>query len=116
MPKPDSRPAALITGGASGIGMAIATLYVRNGYRVAIADMDSDKGQLAVSELEQLGPAIFIPADVSHAEEAREAVVESVKKFGRLEVVVNNAGILEPAGFILNSDAELERVIAVNLC
>lgn len=116
MPKPDTRPAMLITGGASGIGLAIATLYAERGYRVAIADMDRDKGQMAVSEIERLGPAILIPADVSHPEEARDAVVESVNRFGRLQVVVNNAGILEPPGFILNSDAELARVIAVNLC
>jgi NAD(P)-dependent dehydrogenase (short-subunit alcohol dehydrogenase family) len=116
MPKADSRPAALITGGASGIGLAIATLYAQRGYRVAIADINTDKGQIAASELERLGPAIFIPADVSHAGEARDAVVESVKKFGKLAVVINNAGILEPEGFILNTEAELERVIAVNLC
>jgi len=116
MPKPDTRPAALITGGASGIGLAICTLYAQRGYRIAIADVDTDKGHRTVAELERYGPAIFIPANVGRTEEARQAVVESVNRFGRLEVVINNAGILEPEGFILNTDAELERVIAVNLC
>jgi NAD(P)-dependent dehydrogenase (short-subunit alcohol dehydrogenase family) len=116
MPEPDRRPVAFITGGASGIGLATARLYAQRGYRVAVADNDGDRGEMAVKELESATRAAFIKADVSRPEEARFAVVEAVRKFGKLDAAVNNAGILGPEGFILNADEELERVISINLC
>lgn len=116
MPRPDKRAAAFITGGASGIGLAIARTFVERDYRVAIVDLDADQGESAVAELSRTGPAVFIKTDVSRADDARNAIVSAVKSFGKLDVVVNNAGILGPDGFLLCDDQKLERVIATNLC
>jgi NAD(P)-dependent dehydrogenase (short-subunit alcohol dehydrogenase family) len=114
MPKLDKRPTAFITGGASGIGFAIARNFVQRDYRVAIVDSDSEGGEKVIGELTGFGEAIFINADISRADEARNAIVQSVKVFGKLDVVVNNAGILGPEGFILHTDSDHERVIDVN--
>jgi len=88
---------ALITGGASGIGLGTAILFAREGAKVAILDIpDGDEVQ-ALHDIRRAaghdGAATFVPCDVSNPDQVRPAVEKTVREFGRLDVVVANAGI-----------------------
>lgn len=82
---------ALITGGNRGIGLATAQLFEQEGARVAIVGRDADAGHAAV---ETLRDAIFIQADVSRAGDCQRAVDETIRAFGQLNILFNNAGII----------------------
>lgn len=86
--------AAIVTGGASGIGRATALLFAQAGARVAIFDLDEEGGQGAVEEIQSNnGTAIFVRADVSQAQDVAAAVKRTVGEFGRLDVIFNGAGL-----------------------
>src|ERR1700741_5327285 len=88
-----TRPAVLITGALTGIGRATALAFAREGARIAVSGRHDDKGKALVSELQELGAeATFIKSDVRHEDEVRALVDETVRRFGRLDVAVNNAG------------------------
>lgn len=80
---------AIITGGSSGIGKAIAERYAWEGMEVVIADVNVEKGQKLADEV----GCDFIECDVSEQEQVESLVEEAVERFGRLDVMVNNAGI-----------------------
>ena len=105
---------ALVTGGAHGIGLAIAKRYVAEGASVTIADIDSTAGQAAA---DALGPAKcrFIAADVGNAGDAENAVAATCQAFGGLDILVNNAGIIHGADFLELKEADFDRVLRVNL-
>lgn len=93
---------ALITGGASGIGRATVTAFLREGARVAIADIDLEAAQRAVAEEEAAGHpgrVLAIRTDVSSWEDVQAAVAQTAAAFGKLDVIFNNAGI--PGGYPL---------------
>ena len=85
---------ALITGGASGIGLATATLFAQSGARVAINDLpDSPALAKAVADLEANGHAVLAaPGDVGNADAARDMVERAAQSMGRLDYLINNAG------------------------
>jgi len=86
--------AVLITGGTSGIGRATALLFAQEGARVAIAGRDEGRGREVVDEIETGGGmALFLPCDVRLPGDCRRAVDETVRAFGRLDVLFNNAGV-----------------------
>ena len=112
--EPNEDRAALVTGGAQGIGKGIAARLLADGYRVVIADMDAEAGREAAAELDG---AVFIETDVSSESSVRECVASTVERFGRLDALVNNAGIADPQNPPVESltlDA-WSRVLAVNL-
>jgi NAD(P)-dependent dehydrogenase (short-subunit alcohol dehydrogenase family) len=80
---------ALVTGGAQGIGRAIAGLLASRGYRVAIADLRAPAGRLGAG-------LFFLRTDVSSEPSVRACVRTTVKRFGRLDALINNAGIASP--------------------
>ena len=86
-----SNQVALITGGNRGIGLATAQLFERQGARVAIVGRDADAGRAALA---QLNGAIFVRADVTRADDCQRAVDETLRAFGQLNVLFNNAGII----------------------
>ena len=88
----------IVTGGAHGIGEAAVLAFAREGYRVALIDVDQAAGDRVASRAGSVpGRVVCIRADVSRAGEAREAVGKVVSAFGGIDVVFNNAGI-QPAG------------------
>jgi NAD(P)-dependent dehydrogenase (short-subunit alcohol dehydrogenase family) len=107
---------ALITGGASGIGRATALLFAREGAAVAVADVDQVNGEAVVREIvEQGGRAIFIRCDVTQAADCERAVAQTVGTLGGLDVLSNNAGIIRRAAVPETSEADWDRVMAVNV-
>lgn len=85
---------AIVTGGASGIGLAVAIAYAKEGAKVVISDINDEHGANAVKQIEELGGvATYIKADTSKAEEVEALVNGTVSTFGGLDIICNNAGI-----------------------
>src|SRR6267378_6647781 len=85
---------ALVTGGASGIGEAVAELLAREGASVAVTDIDDLKGPEVVAGIKKAGhEAVFLHQDVTSEARWVEVVTEVEKRFGRLDILVSNAGI-----------------------
>lgn len=108
---------AIVTGGGSGIGREIARLYVREGAKVIVADIDEKGGSETVSEIKNdNGEAFFIKADSSSADENKMLVDETIKKYGALHIACNNAGIGGPLAQTGEYPIEgWDKVIAINL-
>ncbi len=105
---------ALVTGGSSGIGAAIARRFVSEGARVVVADQDQPRGTALCEELGSL--ARFQSLDVSSAASFALAVEHTVGAEGKLDVLVNNAGITLPAETVENTTLEqFEQLVAVNV-
>jgi glucose 1-dehydrogenase len=103
---------AIVTGGAHGIGLAIARRYAAEGARVVIADVDAAAGQAAA---EALGNVRFVATDVGDAQAAENVVADTCRAFGALDILVNNAGIIHGADFLELAEADFDRVLRVNL-
>jgi len=105
---------AIVTGGAGGLGRATVELFVEEGARVVIADVDTAGGKALATEL---GPAVaFQPTDVADADDMQQAVDFAVGELGGLHVMVNNAGIGGSHKRFLDDDFEdFERTMAVNI-
>lgn len=113
MGKLDGR-AAVITGGASGIGEATVRLFVAAGARVVIADLQDAKGEALAKELG--ASAVYQRTDVTKDADVRAAVERATREFGRLDCVYNNAGITGASGQIdAISPDEFDATIAVDL-
>ena len=84
---------ALITGAASGIGHAIARRYVEAGGKVIIADLNADGAAKSANELGDTKTAIGIAMDVSKEDQVNAGIEQAVKAFGRIDILVSNAGI-----------------------
>ncbi len=104
---------ALITGGASGIGAATARLFVAEGARVALCDIQEQKGATLARELGEA--AFYVPLDVTSESSWRAAVVAAVGKFGAITTVINSAGISVPANIEQETLEGFRRTIAINL-
>jgi NAD(P)-dependent dehydrogenase (short-subunit alcohol dehydrogenase family) len=108
--------AALITGGASGIGRATAFLFAREGAAISIVDLDESGGQgVAQDIIDSGGRAIFVRCDVTEAVDCQRAVEETIAQLGRLDILFNNAGIIWRATVLETTEAEWDRVMAVNV-
>jgi 3-oxoacyl-[acyl-carrier protein] reductase len=114
--KPEGK-IALITGGSRGIGAAIAKRLAADGANVAITyTKGTDAAASVVKEIERTGrKAIAIQADAADAEAVKAAVEKTVATFGRLDVLVNNAGTAIPKKFEETTLEEMDRVIDINL-
>lgn len=102
-----------VTGGARGIGLATAKALARNGARVAIADLDPEVAESALPELEP--NAIAIGLDVTDRKGFRGFLDIVEERLGRLDVLVNNAGIMPLGRFVEEDDEVTDRILAVNL-
>ena len=100
-------PVVLITGALTGIGRATAVAFARSGARVVVSGRRQDAGQALAAELRNLGAeAEFVQADVRHEDDVRNLVDKTVKRFGRLDVAVNNAGTEGKPGPVTEQTAE----------
>jgi glucose 1-dehydrogenase len=106
---------AIVTGGAKGIGFAIARRFVSDGARVVIADINEDAGSHAVEELGALGAVRFVRCDVGDKADIDNLVASTVAAWGSIDVAVSNAGIAHGADFLDVSEADFDRVLRVNL-
>lgn len=106
---------ALVTGGASGIGAATVRLLATEGARVAFADRNETGGAMLVSELNQSRlETLFVKADLTSEADGRHAVAETLKTFGALDILINNAGANDAIG-LEQSPAEFTSSLQKNL-
>lgn len=106
---------AIVTGGAKGIGRAIALRFAAGDARVVVADRDEDAGSRAVEDIGQHGAVRFIRCDVGDKAEVDNLVAATIQAWGSLDILVNNAGIVHGADFLDVSEADFDRVLRVNL-
>ncbi|SEK26502.1 D-sorbitol dehydrogenase (acceptor) [Roseivivax marinus] len=104
---------ALITGAARGIGRAFAEAYVREGARVALADIDIDRARAAASEIGEA--AIAVEMDVTRQESIDAAVAETADRLGQIDILINNAAIFTAAPLTEIERADYDRVFAINV-
>jgi meso-butanediol dehydrogenase/(S,S)-butanediol dehydrogenase/diacetyl reductase len=107
---------AAVTGGAQGIGAAIARRFFQDGARVAVLDINASKAQAVAEECSAAGRAgVAIKCDVSERDSVFHAVEQVVKECGGLHVMVANAGICQVRPFMQLSEADWDRMLAVNV-
>src|SRR5256885_16856695 len=108
---------ALVTGGASGIGAAVAELLAREGASVAVTDIDDLRGPEIVAGIKKAGhEAVFLHQDVTSEARWVEVVAEVEKRFGRLDILVSNAGIgISVPSIVEMSLEDWRRQTAINL-
>ena len=110
-----STPVAVVTGGARGIGLAIGRWFLAQGHRVALLDIDRATLDAAVAEIDRPAEVLAVHADVSDPQAVRQGIDAVVARFGRIDALVNNAGVavFKPIGE--TSFEEWRKVLATNL-
>ena len=106
---------ALVTGAARGIGLAVAKRFLGESYRVALLDIEGELLQQSVKALNDPDNTLAIHADVSDADAVAKAFAAVQDRFGRLDALVNNAGIAIFKPLLETTQADWDRVLAVNL-
>ncbi len=106
----------IVTGGAKGIGRACVQRFAREGARVVIADIDAEAGEALAKSLKAAGgEGFFRECDVTHRLDVRNTVQAAVDVYGRLDFLINNAGIVHAADFLDLKEEDFDRVLSVNL-
>lgn len=106
---------AIVTGGSSGIGFACAKLLLSEGARVCICARNPQKLEKAAAELSQFGEVMFYAVDLADKDQIRRAVDAVIEAFGRVDILINNAGMNADAQFYKMRDEQFESVIDTNL-
>ncbi|MCE7030818.1 SDR family NAD(P)-dependent oxidoreductase [Jiella avicenniae] len=106
---------AIVTGGAKGIGYAVARRFLHDGAKVVIADTDEKAGNLAAEELGDLGDVVAVGCNVAERLDVHNLLAAALDRFGDVDILVNNAGIVHKADFLDLDEADFSRVLDVNL-
>jgi len=107
---------AMVTGGGSGIGRACALMLAREGADIAVCDIDGEAGQRVVAQVQALGrSAIAAPTDSSNSAQVSSLVEQAAERFGKVDILVNSAGIAWQANIRELSEEMWDRVLAVHL-
>jgi 3-oxoacyl-[acyl-carrier protein] reductase len=107
---------AIITGAGSGIGKETALLFAREGARVVVADINEKGGSDTVEGIKRNGgDGFFVKLDASSREQSKQMAVEALLRYGRIDVMINNAGIVQDALILKMTEEQWDRVINVNL-
>lgn len=106
---------AIITGAAQGIGYAIARRFVSEGAQIVIADVNDEKGEIARKELSALGDVEYVSADVGERLDVHNLIAATHNRFGDIDVLVNNAGIVVGGDFLEITEEDFDKVMRVNL-
>lgn len=109
-------PVAIVTGGARGIGRACAHALARAGFDIALVDLLAPEMERTAAEIAALGrQALTLQADVSDHLRAKAVVAAAAARFGRIDVLLNNAGKAQPKGILEITEAEFDTTIGINL-
>lgn len=107
---------AIVTGAASGIGKAIAKELAGEGAKVVVADLNEDKARNTVDEIGKAdGRALAVKADVGYSKEVADMVEATLKEFGEINILVNNAGIILPVKVVETKEEDWDRILRNNL-
>lgn len=106
---------AVITGGAQGIGYAIAERFLREKAKVIIADIDDKAGRKAEQVLRKIGNVSYIHCNVAERLDVHNLIAGAIDEYGRIDILVNNAGIISKADFLDISEEQFDQVLSVNL-
>src|ERR1700727_3253245 len=107
---------AVVTGAANGIGLACARRLAADGAAVALGDVNSELGEAAARQLREEGArAIFVATDVTERAAIDALVNRAVDEYGRLDIMLNNAGVALTASILEMSDEIFDKVMATNL-
>ena len=112
---PSEQPVAIITGAARGIGLACAQWFLAHGYRVAVLDVDNAELLKASTALGEPARVLGLHCDVASPAEVKSAVDKTYSTFGRIDALVNNAGVAVFKPLLEHSFAEWRQVMSVNL-
>ncbi len=121
-----NKKTAIITGGAKGIGFACARRFLADGYNIVIADIDKQAGQAAIEKLvgeetrgdsksDGRNSAVFICTDIADKLSIHNLLPQTLNAFGRIDVLINNAGIIKKGGILGLSVEEFDQVLGINL-
>jgi NAD(P)-dependent dehydrogenase (short-subunit alcohol dehydrogenase family) len=109
---------AIVTGGTKGIGLGIASEFIKEGAKVVVGGRNAETGQKAEEHLEQLGgEALYVQCDVANLEDLDTIIAKTVQTFGRLDIYVSNAGINDPnkTHFLDITPEQYDSIMNVNL-
>ena len=106
----------LVTGGGSGIGRAACERFAREGGKVAVVDLKEEHGQQTIAAIQSAGgEAIFAQADVGNADEVKASIQTTVRQWGRIDVLVNDAAMMTFTPIVQLPDDDWDKVLRVNL-
>ncbi len=106
---------AIVTGASGGLGFAIAKTFIDHGFNVVLTGTNAEKLKSAHASLGSPETVLTVAADVGSAADRQRLVEATLSRFGRIDVLVNNAGIFEPRPFLDVDEAYLDRHLSVNL-
>ena len=107
---------AIVTGAGQGMGKAVAERLAQGGSKIVVFDINSDQAEAAISSLnEYSSESMVVTGDVTKKDDVEKAVKDTVDRFGQVDILINNAGVLRPTAVIDIDEKEWDWVVAVNL-